>query len=53
MQIELTKDLIKAQVKILREFLKENNIDLKQSSAYQVISKMYGQKDWNTLSTLL
>jgi len=53
MNITLSKELLKAQVKIVREFLKEGNMNLTQSTAYILVSKMYGQKDWNTLSALL
>jgi hypothetical protein len=50
MQIELTKDILKSQVKILREFLKANDIQLTQSSAYIVLSKIHGFHDWHELS---
>lgn len=53
MKIEITKDLLKAQIKILREYLKAADFELSQSSAYHAVSKMYGFENWNTLSAHL
>ena len=46
----LDKEVVKAQVNILRKFLIEHNIELSQSNGYQAIAKMNGFKDWNHLS---
>ena len=53
MEIKLTTDLVKAQAKIIKEFLKGNNIEVSHSFCLEVISKIYGQKDWNNLSAAL
>lgn len=50
MKIELNKELIKRQVTILKESLHEK---LSRSAAYNVLSKMYGFENWNTLSAFL
>ncbi len=48
-QITLTKEVLKEQVKIIREFLKKNDYTLSQSATYNLLALMYGIKDWNTL----
>ena len=53
MQINLTKDVIKSQVEVMRTYLKVVDIELKQMNAYNCLSKMYGFSDWNTLSATL
>jgi Glyoxalase superfamily protein len=50
MIIKINKEILKLQVKTLRNFLKEKDIEISQSSAYEVISKMYGYEGWNFLS---
>ncbi len=52
MQIVITKEFIKEQVRIMREFLKSGGTELTQGAAYNLISKMYGVADWNTLSAM-
>lgn len=47
----LTKDKIKQQVSVLRDFLAVKNIKLTQSSAYELIAKIHGYPSWNYLST--
>ena len=53
MKIELTKELIKEQVNILRQFLKNGAQDISQSASYEVIAKMYGYENWNILASKL
>lgn len=53
MQVTITKELLQRQIKIAREFLKEGGYELNQSSAYNMLSKMYGQPNWNTLCALI
>ena len=53
MNIVVNKEIIKRQVEIVRNFLKEGHQDISQSSAYNLISKMYGARDWNTLKAYL
>jgi len=52
MHIIISKEFIKEQVKIMREFLKSGGTELTQSAAYNLIAKMYGIADWNTLSAM-
>ena len=49
MQFSITKETLKIQVKIMREFIP----DLTQSSAYQLLAKLYGFDGWNQLSAAL
>ena len=49
-KIELSKELIKRQIPILKDSLNEK---ISTSAAYNVLSKMYGFENWNTLSAFL
>ncbi len=53
MKINITKEVLKSQAAVMRAFLKVNGQELTQSSAYILLSKIYGFKDWNTLSAAL
>jgi hypothetical protein len=53
MNVTLTKEFIKNQILLMREFLKTGGMDIKQSNAYNLLARMYGFKDWNTLSAML
>ncbi len=53
MQITITKERLKSQVKIIREFLATKDFNLTQSSAYILLAKLHGCKDWNILSAIL
>jgi Glyoxalase superfamily protein len=53
MKIEINSKSIKAQAKLLKDFVNEKYPDFKLSNAYQAISIMYGFKDWNFLSAYL
>lgn len=44
---------IKLQATILKEFLRESNTDISQSSCLQALAKIYRFKDWNTMSAIL
>ncbi len=50
MKMTINKEIIKSQVKILRESLTEK---ISQSAAYNIISKMYGFDSWNHLNAEL
>lgn len=49
--IKLTE--IKHQAAILKNFLKQNNSEISQSSCLQVVAQMHGFQDWNTASASL
>lgn len=44
---------IKAQAKILKEYLREGGFDITQSSCYNAIAKMNGYENWNTFQAKL
>ena len=54
-EFKLTKELLKKQVNIIRNFLKEgsNTNDISQSAAYSLLSKIYGFPNWDTMSAYL
>lgn len=51
MHLTITKDVLKTQVKLLREFLPSNV--LTQSSAYECIARIHGWQSWNELSAAI
>jgi hypothetical protein len=54
MQLSLNKELLKKQAKIMQEFIRlENGEKMKLSNCYECIAKMWGYKNWNTLSANL
>jgi hypothetical protein len=53
MIITVNKALLKAQVKILKDYLKEGGFPITQSSSYVLLSKLYGFNGWNELSAFL
>jgi hypothetical protein len=53
MQITITKEVLREQIKILREFLKEKGQDVTQTSCYHLLANMYGLRNWHVLSARL
>ena len=53
MQIDITKETLKKQVQRLRATLLEAKTVIGQSTAYHLLSIVYGFKNWNTLSAML
>lgn len=49
----LSAELIKHQASILKEFLNAGGKEISHSSCLQVVSKMYGFANWNTLKAQL
>ncbi len=49
----ITLTEIKRQASILKDFLKQNNSEISQSSCLQAAALMHGFKDWNTASAAL
>lgn len=48
---EPTKEQIKSRAKVLREILLEKyNVDMQHGHALEVISQVFGYKNWNTFS---
>ncbi|HAU0369115.1 TPA: hypothetical protein JBF73_07855 [Legionella pneumophila] len=45
-------DKVKKQATILKEYLKEANIEMSHSSCLHAVAKIHGYKNWNTLSAL-
>jgi len=44
---------VKEQATILKNFLKQNNLEITHTSCLQAIAKINGVKDWNTMSAML
>lgn len=44
---------VKKQATILKDFLKQNHLEITHSSCLQAIAKINGVKDWNTMSAML
>lgn len=53
MNLVLTKEVVKGQVKTLREFLSNGDYKLSQTSAYQCMAKIYGFESWTDLANTL
>lgn len=53
MQLEINKEILKNQVKVLREFLKKGGINLNQSVSYSLLAIIYGFESWNHLSAII
>lgn len=53
MNLMLTKEIVKDQVKILRIFLLKGDYKLSQTSAYQCMAKIYGFESWTDLANEL
>jgi len=53
MNVVLTKEIVKDQVKTLRVFLSEGGYQLSQTSAYQCMAKIYGFESWTVLANKL
>jgi len=53
MNVILTKEIIKNQVRTLRIFLLEGGYKITQTSAYQCLAKIYGFENWTALSNEL
>jgi hypothetical protein len=53
MNISINKDVLKSQAEVIRAYLKVAGMDLSQSSAYQLLAKLYGFNGWNELSAAL
>lgn len=49
----ISRNEIKRQATILKEFLSQNNATISLSSCLQAVAKMHGFKDWNTMSATL
>lgn len=52
-EFKMTINEVKKQAILLKAFLKQKDIDIKLSSCYQIIAKMNGYDDWNTMSAQL
>lgn len=53
MKIELNLEVIKHQATTLKNYLKEGGHTISHSSCLNVVSKMYGVENYNTLKALL
>jgi hypothetical protein len=53
MQLKITKEVLKRQIEVMRAYLKEKEITLSQSHSYELLSKIYGARNWNTLSAMI
>lgn len=49
--IQINRELLKKQAKLLQDFIRQKySIKINLSFCYQVLSNLYGYKDWNVLS---
>lgn len=49
----ISKESAKNMASRLREFMREGGHEMKQAHAHEAIAKMFGYRNWNTLTTVL